>query len=107
MSKQDTPNPVLVLSAADVRQLVPTADCIGLIERTMRTVSRGQSNLPVRIAARIADGNNLLAVMPGYLAEPASTGAKVIAVYPEAEQTMHIDAKMSIADSVRRLKERT
>jgi ornithine cyclodeaminase len=86
MSKQDTPNPVLVLSAAEVRQLLPMADCIGLIERTMRAVSRGQSNLPLRIAARIADGNNLLAVMPGYLAEPPSTGAKVIAVYPEASR---------------------
>lgn len=86
MSKQDTPNPVLVLSAADVRQLLPMADCIGLIERTMRTVSSGQANLPLRIGARIADSNNLLAVMPGYLAEPPSTGAKVIAVYPEAAQ---------------------
>jgi len=51
------------------------------MRETMQTVSRGGAQLPLRIGAALPDGN-LLAVMPGYLEQPASAGAKVIAVCP-------------------------
>lgn len=73
---------VLVISGADVRRLMSMADCIPLIEGVMRTVSRGGAQLPLRIGVSPVGTPNKLAVMPGYLDEPASLGAKVIAVYP-------------------------
>lgn len=73
---------VLVISGADVRRLLSMADCIPLIEGAMRTVSRGGAQLPLRIGVSPTGTKNKLAVMPGILDEPASMGAKVIAVYP-------------------------
>jgi alanine dehydrogenase len=73
---------VLVISGADVRRLMSMADCIPLIDGAMRTVSRGGAQLPLRIGVSPVGTQNKLSVMPGYLDEPASTGAKVIAVYP-------------------------
>jgi ornithine cyclodeaminase len=80
------PSELLILTGEHVRQLMPMTDCIEIVERAMRTVSAGRAALPLRIAARIPDSRNLIATMPGYLAEPASLGAKVIAVYPENAQ---------------------
>jgi ornithine cyclodeaminase len=77
---------LLILSGADVRRLMPMKDCIGIIEQAMRTVSSGGAELPLRVAARVPATTNLLGVMPGYLREPASLGAKVIAVYPASAQ---------------------
>ncbi len=73
---------VLVISGADVRRLLPTIDCIPLVESAMRTVSRGGAQLPLRIGVSPIGTQNKMVVMPGYLDEPASMGAKVIAVYP-------------------------
>src|ERR1044072_5462847 len=73
---------VLVISGAEVRRLLSMADCIPLIEGVMRTVSGGGAQLPLRVGVAPVGTPNKLAVMPGYLDEPASLGAKVIAVYP-------------------------
>jgi alanine dehydrogenase len=73
---------VLVISGADVRRLLPMKDCIPLIENVMRTVSRGGAQLPLRIGVSPPDTQNKLVVMPGYVDDPATMGAKVIAVYP-------------------------
>src|SRR5215831_7785874 len=73
---------LLIISGADVRRLLPMDVCIELIDRTMRSVSLGKAQLPLRIGAPIP-GGNILATMPGYLEEPRAAGAKVIAVYPE------------------------
>lgn len=76
------PVDVLVISGADVRRLLPMTDCIPLVESAMRTVSRGGAQLPLRIGVSPIGTQNKMVVMPGYLDEPASMGAKVIAVYP-------------------------
>jgi ornithine cyclodeaminase len=73
---------VLVISGADVRRLLPMIDCIPLVEKVMRTVSRGGALLPLRIGVSPPGTQNKLVTMPGYVDEPSSMGAKVIAVYP-------------------------
>lgn len=78
--------PLLVIGGAHVRQLLPMRDCIPVIESAMRAVSRGGAQLPLRIGCMPPGTQNILAVMPGYLEEPASIGAKVIAVYPQNAQ---------------------
>jgi|HigsolmetaAR202D_1030399.scaffolds.fasta_scaffold01460_7 ornithine cyclodeaminase/alanine dehydrogenase-like protein (mu-crystallin family) len=79
------PNNILVISGNDVRRLLSMEQCIELIDATMRTVSRGGAQLPLRIGAPIP-GGNIVAVMPGVLDRPAAAGAKVIAVYPNNSQ---------------------
>jgi ornithine cyclodeaminase len=74
---------LLVLSGDDVRRLMPMRDCIEIVEAAMRVVSRGGAELPLRFGLFLPGTRNILAVMPGYLAEPQSLGAKVIAVYPD------------------------
>lgn len=78
--------PLLVISGADVRRLLPMRDCIPIIESAMREVSRGGAQLPLRIGCFPPGTANILVVMPGYLQDPASIGAKVIAVYPQNVQ---------------------
>jgi len=82
MSREHQATELLVLAGADVRSLLTMAQCIALMERTMRVVSRGGAQLPLRIAAAVP-GGNVLAAMPGYLEDPPSAGAKLIAVYPD------------------------
>lgn len=86
MSHELPASDVLIISGADVRRLMPMADCIGVIDRAMRVVSRGGAQLPLRIGAKVPGRSSLCAVMPGYLEQPASLGAKVIAVNPENAQ---------------------
>jgi ornithine cyclodeaminase len=73
---QDT----LIVGHAEVRALLPPADCIQVIERAMGAVSRGGAQLPLRLAARIPGRAALVASMPGYLEEPLSFGGKLISV---------------------------
>jgi ornithine cyclodeaminase len=70
----------LVIGGSLVHDLMPPADCIEVIERTMRAVSRGGAALPLRIGAKAAAHPSWVVSMPGFLDEPASFGAKVIAV---------------------------
>lgn len=77
---------VLVISGAEVHRLLPMRDCIPLIENAMRIVSRGGAQLPLRSGCTPPGTQNVMAVMPGYLEEPASMGARVTAVYPANAQ---------------------
>jgi ornithine cyclodeaminase len=86
MSHQPAASEVLIISGAQVRELMPMADCIAIVERAMRVVSRGGAQLPLRIGAKVPGKPLLAAAMPGYLEEPASLGVKVIAVNPENSQ---------------------
>jgi ornithine cyclodeaminase len=86
MSHQHANSRLLLINGAEVRRLMPMSDCISIVERAMRVVSRGGAQLPLRIGARVPGTTLLCAAMPGYLEEPASLGAKVIAVNSENAQ---------------------
>jgi ornithine cyclodeaminase len=72
---------LLVLNGEQVRQALPMEVCIEAVEQAMRAVSRGEAKVPLRTGMSIP-GGNLFAVMPGYLGEPSSLGAKILALYP-------------------------
>jgi ornithine cyclodeaminase len=74
---------LLVLGGGDIRRLMPMRDCIEIVDAVMRTVSRGGAVVPVRLGFRLPGSGNILGAMPGYVAEPACLGAKLVAVYPE------------------------
>jgi ornithine cyclodeaminase len=77
---------LLILGGEQVRSALPMDICIEVIDRAMRAVSRGEAWVPLRTVMALPDGPNLFAVMPGYLGEPRSLGAKILALYPRNTQ---------------------
>lgn len=73
---------LLVLGGASVQHALPMAECIEIIDRTMRAVSKGGAKLPLRTVMPLPQAGNVFGVMPGYLDEPRVLGAKIVAVYP-------------------------
>lgn len=47
------PTELTIIGATQVRELLTMPDCIGIIEQTVRTVSKGGAQLPLRIVAPI------------------------------------------------------
>jgi ornithine cyclodeaminase len=74
---------VLVISGSAVRSMVSMSECIEVMERTMKAVSHGQVELPLRSAMRLPGSTNRLGLMPGYMEDPKCLGAKIIALFPE------------------------
>lgn len=57
-------------------------ECIDVVRTAMRCVSRGDAQLPLRIGAALPRDAGAIVAMPGYLDEPPSAGAKLLAVLP-------------------------
>jgi ornithine cyclodeaminase len=83
MSHGDDGYELLVLSGADIRALVSTAECVELIDAAMRTVSSGGAILPLRSWVKIPGTANLVGWMPGFLDAPPRIGVKLIGIFPE------------------------
>jgi ornithine cyclodeaminase len=78
--------PVRILSQSEVVALLPMRECIDLMDATLRTLARGDAQLPLRTVLRLPDGG-LFGVMPARLGAPASLGLKAIGVFPRNEGT--------------------
>ncbi len=75
--------PMLVLSQTEVRELLPMDRCIELMAEALTGLSAGEAVNPLRHGIFLPDRSGLLGLMPGYTAEPAALGVKVIAVFPD------------------------
>ncbi len=75
--------PILVLSQTEVRELLPMDRCIELMAEALTGLSAGEAVNPLRHGIFLPDRSGLLGLMPGYTAEPAALGVKVIAVFPD------------------------
>jgi len=72
----------IILNQQEVRQLLPMAACMDLMEQALAGLGRGEGVNPLRTAMFLPDGSGLLGTMPGYLAEPRALGIKIVAVMP-------------------------
>jgi ornithine cyclodeaminase len=79
--------PIRILNQAQVTELLPMEECIGVMEVVLRTLSSGRAQLPLRAAIRVPGTEGLFCWMPAQLAEPPALGLKVISVFPENEGT--------------------
>jgi len=79
----------LLLSDVDVRALLPMNECIGVLERALRSVTDGSSVLPLRTVMRLNGTPNAFAAMPAVVGKGAgaSLGAKIITVFPGNDAT--------------------
>ena len=73
---------IRILRSADVHALLPMAECIDLMHRTMRAVSEGRVVLPLRSVMVMPGDLGMLGNMPGYLAEPECFGVKLVSLIP-------------------------
>ena len=60
--------PLLVLSDADVRQLLSYPDCVTVVRAALASLAEGRAGQPLRSLARLAGAPGLLGLMPAYLA---------------------------------------
>src|SRR5258708_37538721 len=70
---------MLVLTRADVEELLDLDELVGALARAHEELSSGATSMPPRIAAMTADG--LLGAMPAYLPS-AGLGCKLVTVFP-------------------------
>ncbi|HEY2706675.1 MAG TPA: ornithine cyclodeaminase family protein [Caulobacteraceae bacterium] len=72
---------IRVLRGLDIAALLPMAACIELMRTTMIAVSEGRARVPLRSVTPVS-GGGLMAMMPGYLAEPECFGIKLLSLFP-------------------------
>ena len=72
----------VILTADEVRTLLPMADCMAAMERTLAALSSGNGANPLRWPFWLPDRRGLIGMMPGMSAEPEAVGLKAAAVYP-------------------------
>jgi ornithine cyclodeaminase/alanine dehydrogenase-like protein (mu-crystallin family) len=75
---------VLILNAAEVRELLPMAECIRLISGALSSLQKGEVFQPLRTIIRPPAAKGLLGLMSAYRGgrQPA-LGLKAITVFPE------------------------
>jgi len=73
---------IRVLRGAEVRQLLPMAECVDLMRRTMIAVSERRVVLPLRSIMVMPGDRGMLGNMPGYLADPECFGVKLVSLIP-------------------------
>ena len=78
---------LLIISQAEVTQLLPMAECIGLMRDAFTSVSRGEAVLPLRPVMTLPDERGVLAMMPAYVTSSQTLAVKVITVFPRNLET--------------------
>jgi alanine dehydrogenase len=77
----------LLLTEAEVRELVPPEELIDAMERALAAFSAGQVTQPVRTALQAGPRRNYLGVMPAYVPAcvpmAAALGVKLVSVFDE------------------------
>ena len=73
---------VLVISHADVTRLLTMEACIEVMAAALAATSRDEAVLPLRSLLWTPDRTGALGVMPGFLAQPASLGLKIVSIFP-------------------------
>ncbi len=71
---------LLVINAAEVRQLLPMAACMDAMESALKQLGRGEAQNPLRSANWLADNRGILLAMPALTEE--AMAIKVITVMP-------------------------
>jgi ornithine cyclodeaminase len=75
---------MILLSASEVRALLPMATCVDLMIDAMVQVSERRAALPLRQFMPIAETTGKLGLMPGAIAEPHRFGLKIVNKYARA-----------------------
>ena len=83
MKDKPTDEPVQVIDAARVRELLPMTACIDAMADAMRAASNGDVAIPPRMHSPLVDESAVMLVMPGSAANPPYYGAKIVGMHPD------------------------
>ncbi len=73
---------VLIVNQAEVRRLLPMPACMEAMAEALRSVTSGESVLPLRQVIMLPDKAGAFGSMPAYLGSPPTIGLKCITVFP-------------------------
>ncbi len=75
---------ILILDSAQIRELLPMADCIELMSDALSALARDEVHQPLRTIIRPPNARGLLGLMSAYRGgEQGAFGLKAICVFPE------------------------
>ena len=80
---------IRILRGAEVRDLLPMAECVDLMHRTMIAVSERRVVLPLRSVMVMPGDLGMLGNMPGYIAEPECFGVKLVSLIPRNKPPLY------------------
>jgi ornithine cyclodeaminase len=78
---------LLIISAAEVRQLLPMAGCMDAMASALKALGQGAAENPLRSMMWLPDKRGLLALMPSFMGQ--SMGVKIISVMPGNHDTQY------------------
>ena len=73
---------LLVISQAEIAELLSMAECIRLMRNAFESLANGDAVLPLRQIMKLPGRRGVLAMMPGYVSDPETIAAKVISFFP-------------------------
>jgi ornithine cyclodeaminase len=73
---------ILIVNQSEVRRLLPMAECLDVMARTLAALARGEALLPLRQVLMLPGGQGAFGAMPAHLSSPPALGIKVITVFP-------------------------
>ena len=73
---------ILIVNQDEVRRLLPMAECVDVMARTLAALARGEALLPLRQVLMLPGGQGAFGAMPAHLSSPPAVGIKVITVFP-------------------------
>jgi ornithine cyclodeaminase len=74
---------LLIIRAAEIRELLSMAECIEVMDQAMRSFSAGEVIIPPRTIAPLADEHSFFILMPGEMKSPPMYGAKIVGLHPD------------------------
>src|SRR6266567_1368743 len=73
---------MLVLTGAEVRELLDLDELIDALAGAMADLSAGRASAPPRVAAMADDRDGLLAAMPAYVPAAGVLASKLVTLFP-------------------------
>jgi ornithine cyclodeaminase len=80
---------MLILSKSDIVRLLPVAACVDVMAQAMTQTSARKVVLPLRQFMAVPATKGKLGLMPGYIAEPARFGLKIVSKYERPAGSPH------------------
>lgn len=77
---------MLILGAAQVRELIDMGEAIAAVERALVEFSSGHAVMPVRVTTQVPSHTGLMLAMPAFLGRTDALGSKIVTVYKDNPQ---------------------
>ena len=80
---------VLIINQAEVYELLPMAECMGVMAEVLSALARDEALNPLRQALQLPDQRGILGIMPGYVGNINSFGLKIVSIFHHNKGTEH------------------